>query len=67
VAIGFTLRATLAILGADANIPLAELVAEIIEWALVPMAALTAGCPDNDRVVLDMMDVAILIQAAQPD
>jgi hypothetical protein len=31
------------------------------------MAALTAGCPDNDRVVLDMMDVAILIQAAQPD
>lgn len=62
---GFTLRAALAVLDTDASVTVAELVPEIIDWALGPMAALTAGCLDDERVVLAMLDVAILIDAAQ--
>ena len=61
---GFTLRAALAILGADAGLTVAELVPEIIEWARGPMRALTAGCLDDPRVMLVQDDVAILIDAA---
>ncbi len=55
---GFTLRAVLERLGADARITVAELVPGIIEWARGPMAELTAGCLDDPRVTLDMGDVA---------
>ena len=40
---GFTLRAALAGLGAEARITVAELVPKILEWARGPMAELTAG------------------------
>ena len=61
---GFTLRAALAMLGADANVTVAELVPEILDWARGPMEALTGGCLDDPRVVIVRDDVAVLIDAA---
>jgi spermidine synthase len=61
---GFTLRAALATLGADAKIAVAELVPGIIEWARGPMAELAAGCLDDPRVELVLGDVAKAIGAA---
>jgi spermidine synthase len=55
---GFTLRAALRALGADAKVTVAELVPEIVEWARGPMAELTAGCLDDPRVTVTMADVA---------
>jgi spermidine synthase len=60
---GFTLRAVLGRLGADARVTVAELVPGIIEWARGPMAALTAGCLNDPRVTLAMGDVADAIRA----
>lgn len=62
---GFTLRAALSELGSDASVTIAELVPEIIEWALGPMSDLTAGCLNDARVVLVNDDVAMLINAAR--
>lgn len=62
---GFTLRAALSTLGAEANIVVAELVPEIIDWARGPMSALTAGCLDDPRVTLVHADVGMLIDAAK--
>ena len=56
--LGFTLRAALAALAADARVTVTELVPEIVEWARGPMAALTAGCLDDPRVELRIGDVA---------
>ncbi|MBB3861325.1 spermidine synthase [Novosphingobium hassiacum] len=61
---GYTLRAALAVLPADAGVTVAEIVPEIIDWAHGPMHALTAGCLDDRRVMLIKDDVAILIDAA---
>lgn len=55
---GFTLRAALAALGADAEIVIIELVPKIIEWARGPMQDLAAGCLDDPRVELVLGDVA---------
>ena len=60
---GFTLRAALAEMDAKAQITLAELVPEIIEWARGPMVDLAAGCLDDPRVRLVMDDVAHVIAA----
>ena len=62
---GYTLRAALARLGADASVTLAEIVPEIIAWARGPMQAFTAGCLDDPRVMLVNDDVAMLIDAAR--
>jgi spermidine synthase len=62
---GFTLRAALKALGADARVTVAELVPEIIDWARGPMAELAAGCLDDPRVELVECDVAALIGAGQ--
>lgn len=62
---GFTLRAALAVLGADARVTVAELVPEIIDWARGPMAALAAGCLDDPRVHVAHGDVAALIGAGR--
>ena len=53
---GFTLRAALGALPADARVTVAELVPEIIEWARGPMSELAAGCLDDPRVhrILDI-------------
>jgi spermidine synthase len=62
---GFTLRAALAVLGADAQVTVAELVPEIIAWARGPMIELMAGCLDDPRVRLVENDVAALIGAGR--
>ena len=62
---GFTLRAALRVLPADASIVVTELVPEIIAWARGPMAALTAGCLNDPRVEIAERDVAALIAAAE--
>jgi spermidine synthase len=62
---GFTLRAALAKLGPDALVTVAELVPQIVEWAKGPMAALTAGCLDDPRVHVEIVDVARAIGRAQ--
>ncbi|WP_031297934.1 spermidine synthase [Sphingobium lactosutens] len=62
---GFTLRAALGALSADARITVAELVPEIIEWARGPMAELAAGCLDDPRVHLVIDDVVAVIANAQ--
>ena len=54
---GFTLRAALARLGADAEVVVAELVPEIIFWAREYMPSLEAGCLDDPRVELRYADV----------
>jgi spermidine synthase len=58
---GFTARAALAVLPAQASVVIAELVPEIIAWARGPMAELTAGCLDDSRVTIIEDDVASVI------
>ncbi len=64
---GFTLRAALGVLDANARVTVAELVPEIIAWARGPMAALTAGCLEDRRVVLLDDDVSWLIGGAEAE
>ena len=58
---GFTLRAALAGLGADAQVVVAELVPEVLKWARGPMAELTAGGLSDPRVTVYEGDVGNLI------
>jgi spermidine synthase len=64
---GFTLRAALGALPADAQVTVVELVPEIIEWARGPMAELAAGCLDDPRVTLIQGDVGLFIGGARGD
>ena len=61
---GYTLRAALEHLGNDADITVAEIVPEILEWARGPMQSITDGCLDDPRVQVVQDDVAILLGAA---
>jgi spermidine synthase len=61
---GFTLRAALADLGPDAEVTVAELVPEILEWARGPMQQLTANGLSDRRVRVVEGDVAALISGA---
>jgi len=60
---GFTLRAALAA-RPEAQVTVAELVPEIVEWARGPMAELTGDCLDDPRVELRMGDVSAFIDDA---
>ena len=60
---GFTLRAALAELDADARIEVAELVPQILDWARGPMADLTGDCLEDRRVEIVFEDVAVPIMA----
>ena len=62
---GFTLRAALAALGEGAQVVVAELVPEILDWARGPMHKVTAGCLDDARVTLVNDDVGLLIHSAR--
>lgn len=62
---GFTLRAALSGLRADAEIVVAELVPEILEWARGSMAELTAGALEDSRVRIKQGDVGEVIAAAR--
>ena len=54
---GFTLRAALACLRADARVTVAELVPAVIAWARGPMAHLSAECLADPRVTIHEEDV----------
>jgi spermidine synthase len=54
---GFTLRAALNALPRDAEVTVAELVPEIVDWARGPMAALTGDSLDDPRLRLVIGDV----------
>lgn len=58
---GFTLRAALAKLPDDAQVTVAEIVPEILAWARGPMAAVAAGCLEDQRVRLVQGDVVDVI------
>ena len=61
---GFTLRAALSGLPADAKVEVAELVPAVIAWARGPMAHIFEGCLEDRRVVIHEVDVADMILAA---
>lgn len=61
---GFTYRAALAKVGAEARIVVAEISETIIGWARGPMAELTGDCLDDARLDLKIGDVAALIDDA---
>jgi spermidine synthase len=63
---GFTLRAALAGLDADAQVVVAELVPKILEWARGPMAALTGGGLSDPRVSIIEGDVGGAIASVRP-
>ncbi|MGL4285605.1 MAG: spermidine synthase [Phreatobacter sp.] len=58
---GFTLRAALAGLGADAHVTVAELVPAVIAWARGPMAGIFGGSLTDPRVDVRAADVGELI------
>ena len=61
---GFTLRATLAVTGPDAEIVVAELVPAVVAWARGPMSVLFDDMLDDPRVKIVEDDVGRLIRAA---
>lgn len=61
---GFTYRAARARLGQKAQIIIAEIAEAIIDWAKVPMAALTGDSLTDPRLDLRICDVAALIDDA---
>ena len=62
---GFTLRAALAALPADARLTVAELVPAVVAWARGPLAGLFAGSLDDPRVTVLEEDVAATIARAR--
>lgn len=62
---GFTLRAALAALQAEASIEVAELIPAVATWARGPMAPVFGGCLDDSRVTLTIADVAAVIGAGK--
>jgi spermidine synthase len=59
---GFTLRAALVVLGAGAQITVAELVPEVVAWARGPMTKIFGDSLKDPRVVIREVDVAQLIE-----
>jgi spermidine synthase len=63
---GFTLRAALAVLGAEARITVAELVPAVAAWARGPMAEVFGDSLTDPRVRIHDADVASLIRHERP-
>lgn len=59
---GFTLRATLDRLPADATVVVAELVPEIVEWNRTMLGALASSPLDDPRVETVVGDIAVLLR-----
>ncbi len=62
---GFTLRAALAVLPADASVVVAELVPAVVGWARGPMAEVFKGCLDDRRVQIHEGDVGEPIRSGK--
>jgi spermidine synthase len=60
---GFTLRAALAVLPADARITVAELVPAVIAWARGPLAPVFGDSLDDPRAGIEAADVGDVIQS----
>ncbi|MDX3974676.1 hypothetical protein [Shinella sp.] len=60
---GFTLRAALGALAADARVVVAELVPAVVDWARGPMADIHQGTLDDPRVHVHVGDVGALIRS----
>jgi spermidine synthase len=60
---GFTLRAALGSIGADASVIVAELVPSVVAWARGPLAPIFGDSLDDPRVCLREADVAELIRS----
>jgi len=58
---GFTLRAALAQLGPKAQVSVAELVPQVVDWARGPMAAFTGDSLSDPRVAIIEDDVGAVI------
>jgi spermidine synthase len=58
---GFTLREALAVLPADAEVTVSELVPAVVAWARGPLAHIHAGSLDDPRVTIAEEDVAATI------
>jgi spermidine synthase len=54
---GFTLRAALAVLGAEARITVAELVPAVIAWARGPLAEIFGDSLNDPRASIEVADV----------
>ena len=61
--LGFTLRAALRQLHADADVVVAELVSEVIAWNADPSYALSAGAMRDPRVRIVNDDVVVVLRA----
>ena len=61
---GFTLRAALAVLGAEARVSVAELVPAVISWAHGPMAELFGDSLSDPRADIRPADVVEVIQSS---
>ncbi len=62
---GFTLRAALAELPADAGVTVAELVPAVVAWARGPMASIFGGSLGDPRVAIHDGDVGDLIRTGK--
>jgi len=62
---GFTLRAGLAVLAADAQVVVAELSPAVIAWARGPLAQVFAGSLEDARVRVEAADVGDLIRSGE--
>jgi spermidine synthase len=61
---GYTLRAALDALPADARVTVAEITPAVVDWCRGALAGLTGGAVDDPRVKVEIADVAELIGAA---
>lgn len=59
---GFTLRAALSVLGADARVVVAELVPEVVAWARGPMVDICGTSLTDARVSIREKDVGLLMR-----
>lgn len=62
---GFTLRAALAALGAQATVTVVELLPHVVAWARGPMAKVFAGCLEDPRVRIEVADVGASIASSR--
>jgi spermidine synthase len=60
---GFTLRATLDLLPADATVVVAELVPEVVEWNRGPLGPLAGEPLKDERVRVEIRDVGALLRS----
>jgi spermidine synthase len=62
---GFTLRAALEVLPANATVIVAEIVPQVVDWARGPLSDLFGDSLDDPRVTIALGDVANPIRAAR--